>query len=219
MERAASLSPNALLRPVVQDSMLPTVAYIGGPAEIAYLAQSEALYRAILGRMPVAVPRTGFTILDQRSEKLMERYGLALARSLPRRGSAAGAHRRRAWCRPPARAMRRNRGGGGERARAPARRLAGVRPHPGGRRSNAARARSATSSRKIERKAGREACAATNARARDAASLYGLIYPERHLQERLYSILPFLAKHGFDLIGHIYEPIELDCPDHRLMVV
>ncbi len=45
--------------------MLPTVAYIGGPAEIAYLAQSEVLYRVVLGRMPVAVPRTGFTILDQ----------------------------------------------------------------------------------------------------------------------------------------------------------
>ena len=51
------------------------------------------------------------------------------------------------------------------------------------------------------------------------ASLYGLIYPERHLQERLYSILPFLAKHGLDLIDHIYEAIQLDCPDHRLMVV
>src|SRR5476649_89944 len=78
MERAASLSPNAVLRPVVQDSMLPTVAYIGGPAEIAYLAQSETVYRTILGRMPVALPRTGFTILDARSVKLMDRYGLAL---------------------------------------------------------------------------------------------------------------------------------------------
>src|SRR5215472_1981805 len=56
--QAASLSPNALLRPVVQDSMLPTVAYIGGPAELAYLAQSEAIYRTILGRMPLAIPRT-----------------------------------------------------------------------------------------------------------------------------------------------------------------
>jgi bacillithiol synthase len=54
---------------------------------------------------------------------------------------------------------------------------------------------------------------------RDAASLYGLIYPERHLQERLYSFLPFLAKHGMDLLDHVYDGIELDCPDHRLMVV
>ena len=79
MDRAAQLSPNALLRPVVQDSMLPTVAYIGGPAELAYLAQSEVIYRAILGRMPVALHRAGFTLLDGRSSKLMTRYGLTLA--------------------------------------------------------------------------------------------------------------------------------------------
>src|SRR5207247_10538190 len=78
MARAASLSPNAILRPVIQDGMLPTVAYIGGPAEIAYLAQSEAIYGTLLGRMPVAVPRTGFTVLDARSAKLMDRYGLSL---------------------------------------------------------------------------------------------------------------------------------------------
>jgi uncharacterized protein YllA (UPF0747 family) len=79
MDRAAALSPNALLRPVVQDSMLPTVAYIGGSAEIAYLAQSAVLYDALLGRMPVAVPRSGFTIVDQRSQKVMDRFGLAIA--------------------------------------------------------------------------------------------------------------------------------------------
>ena len=55
--------------------------------------------------------------------------------------------------------------------------------------------------------------------ARDAASLYTLIYPERHLQERLYSFLPFLARHGLDLIGRIYEAIDLECADHRLMVI
>jgi uncharacterized protein YllA (UPF0747 family) len=55
--------------------------------------------------------------------------------------------------------------------------------------------------------------------ARQAASLYGLIYPERHLQERLYSILPFLARHGLDLIERVYENVELECPDHRILVV
>ena len=72
---------------------------------------------------------------------------------------------------------------------------------------------------KIERKAGREALRRDERARRDAASLYGLIYPERHLQERLYSFLPFLARHGLDLIGRIYEAIDLECADHRLMVI
>jgi uncharacterized protein YllA (UPF0747 family) len=72
---------------------------------------------------------------------------------------------------------------------------------------------------KMARKAGREAMRREERAARDADSLYGLIYPERHLQERLYSILPIVARHGLDLIPAIYEAIELDCPDHRLMVV
>src|SRR6266481_2968013 len=78
MESANRISPNALLRPVVQDSILPTVAYIGGPAELAYLAQAEVLYRVLLGRMPVVLHRSGFTIIDERTRKLMTRYGLSL---------------------------------------------------------------------------------------------------------------------------------------------
>ena len=70
----------------------------------------------------------------------------------------------------------------------------------------------------MERKTGREAMRRDEYAARDAASLYGLIYPERHLQERLYSILPFLARHGLDLTARIHEAIELDCPDHRILV-
>ena len=52
-----------------------------------------------------------------------------------------------------------------------------------------------------------------------ASALYGLIYPERRLQERLYSILPFLAMHGLDLIERIHEGIDLECPDHRVLVL
>ena len=76
--RAEQLSPNALLRPVVQDYVLPTVAYVGGPAELAYMAQSQVLYRELLGRMPVMVSRSGFTLLDARTAKLIERYGLTI---------------------------------------------------------------------------------------------------------------------------------------------
>jgi bacillithiol biosynthesis cysteine-adding enzyme BshC len=69
-------SPNALFRPVVQDFLLPTAAYIAGPAEISYFAQSEVVYRHLLGRMPVMLPRAGFTLVDARANKLLRRYGL-----------------------------------------------------------------------------------------------------------------------------------------------
>src|SRR6267378_3585745 len=73
-----NFSPNALFRPVVQDYLLPTAAYIAGPAEIAYFAQSEVVYRHLLGRMPVMLPRAGFTLVDAKAKKLLRRYGLAV---------------------------------------------------------------------------------------------------------------------------------------------
>jgi bacillithiol biosynthesis cysteine-adding enzyme BshC len=73
-----TFSANALFRPVVQDYLLPTAAYLGGPAEIAYFAQSSVIYEHMLGRMPVVLPRAGFTILDAKAEKLLEKYGLCI---------------------------------------------------------------------------------------------------------------------------------------------
>jgi bacillithiol synthase len=64
------------LRPVLQDFLLPTAAYIAGPAEIAYFAQAEVIYRRLLGRMPVILPRPAFTVLNAKAEKLLRRYNL-----------------------------------------------------------------------------------------------------------------------------------------------
>jgi bacillithiol biosynthesis cysteine-adding enzyme BshC len=69
-------SPNALLRPIVQDTLLPTAAYIGGPAEIAYLAQSNVLYKHLLGRMPAVLPRASFTFVDPPIERFLGLYDL-----------------------------------------------------------------------------------------------------------------------------------------------
>ncbi|HEV2494127.1 MAG TPA: bacillithiol biosynthesis cysteine-adding enzyme BshC [Terriglobia bacterium] len=69
-------SPNALLRPILQDNLLPTLAYIAGPSELAYLAQSGAIYPEFGRPMPVIFPRAGFTLIDRRTQKLMEKYRL-----------------------------------------------------------------------------------------------------------------------------------------------
>jgi bacillithiol biosynthesis cysteine-adding enzyme BshC len=74
----SNFSPNALFRPVVQDYLLPTVGYIAGSAEISYFAQSEVVYRHLLGRMPVMLPRPGFTLLDAKANKILRHYGLAV---------------------------------------------------------------------------------------------------------------------------------------------
>jgi bacillithiol biosynthesis cysteine-adding enzyme BshC len=215
--RAASLSPNALLRPVVQDSMLPTVATIGGPAEIAYFAQSEVIYRTLLGRMPVAVPRTGFTILDERSAKKLDRYGVGLQDCFA--GEDAFRERIAARLVPAelARALRDAINTVETAVSSLNAELTAFDPTLGKAGGTSAR-KIRHQLAKLQAKTGRETMRRSERATRDAASLYGLLYPERHLQERLYSMLPFLAKHGLDLIGEIYSAIELECPDHRLMV-
>jgi len=218
MERATHISPNALLRPVVQDSMLPTVAYIGGPAELAYLAQAEVLYRALLGRMPVAVHRSGFTVLDRRSRKLFERYGLCLPDFF--RGEAALRERVAAALVPPQLkgVLEETRGTVSHSVERLEGELARFDPT-----LDTAVRRSynkiAYQLSKIERKIGREMLGRDARATHDAGYLNGLIYPNQHLQERLYSILPFLAEHGPDLIGQLYEGIHLECPDHQMLVV
>lgn len=77
-ESPLDFSANAVFRPIVQDCLLPTVAYIAGPAELAYHAQSAALYPAFGRPQPVVVPRTSFTLFDPRSERILDRYRLTV---------------------------------------------------------------------------------------------------------------------------------------------
>ena len=70
------VSSSALLRPLIQDSILPTVAYVGGPAEISYSAQNAPLYELLDTPKPLIIPRAQFLILEQRAARVMEKLGL-----------------------------------------------------------------------------------------------------------------------------------------------
>jgi len=79
IERQPDLfSPSALLRPVIQDSLLPTAAYIGGPAEVAYMAQAQSVYQTLGVRMPAILPRASFTIVEPPIARFLAQYGLDL---------------------------------------------------------------------------------------------------------------------------------------------
>jgi bacillithiol synthase len=72
-------SPNVTLRAVVQDYLLPTIAYHGGAAEIAYFAQTAEVYRVLERPATPILPRSSLTMVERHTGRVLERYGLTLA--------------------------------------------------------------------------------------------------------------------------------------------
>jgi bacillithiol biosynthesis cysteine-adding enzyme BshC len=72
-------SPNVTLRAVVQDYLLPTIAYCAGAAEIAYFAQTSEVYRVLERPATSILPRSSLTMVERHTGRVLERYGLSLA--------------------------------------------------------------------------------------------------------------------------------------------
>jgi bacillithiol biosynthesis cysteine-adding enzyme BshC len=212
---AHSLSPNALLRPVLQDYLLPTAAYVAGPAEIAYFAQSSVLYQALLGRMPVIFPRNSFTLLDARAEKMMALNQLRLPDLL--------AHQEQVKGRIAARLVPNHLTGEFARIeQSVSDSLAKLQSDLQAfdptllASSQKSASKILYQLRKLRQKTERETLRRDAKASADAEYLMHLVFPHKHMQERLYSIIPFLAKHGIDLPQRLYAQTQLTCPDHML---
>jgi bacillithiol biosynthesis cysteine-adding enzyme BshC len=74
--RPETFSPNVLLRPIVEDTLFPTVCYVSGPSELAYLAQLRKVYEEFGVPMPLFFPRLSATILDSASARFLDKHGL-----------------------------------------------------------------------------------------------------------------------------------------------
>ncbi len=72
------LDPNAALRPVLQDHLLPTAGFVGGPSEIAYFGQLGPLYDDLAVPRPVAVPRDRVVLVPRAAARILEKYSLAV---------------------------------------------------------------------------------------------------------------------------------------------
>lgn len=70
--------PNVILRPIVQDHLLPTFAYVGGPSEIAYFAQFKTIYEFFEIPQPMIIPRPFITILEKKIKKVTDKYGISV---------------------------------------------------------------------------------------------------------------------------------------------
>ena len=199
-----TFSANALFRPVVQDYLLPTAAYLGGPAEIAYFAQSSVIYAHMLGRMPVILPRAGFTILDAKAEKLLQKYGLCIEnlwagpQELRRKmesvsvpdGLAENFDRDKAQVESTLAEL----GAQIEKLDAT---LAGA--------VDTARNKISFQLEKLRRKTGRSLDKKSGLLAEHERFLENLLYPDKQLQSRELCFLPFLARWGMEGLSELQK--------------
>src|ERR1700719_389061 len=212
-----TFSANALFRPVVQDFLLPTVAYLGGPAEIAYFTQSSVIYEHMLGRMPVVLPRAGFTILDAKAEKLLQKYGLCIENlwagpqelrrkmesvSVPE-ALAQGFDRDKTE-------MERTLAELGSQIEKLDATLAGA--------VSTARNKIGFQLEKLRRKTGRALDQKSGLLAEHERFLENLLYPDKQLQSRELCFLPFLARWGMEGLSELQKLSGSDTlGEHRIV--
>ena len=81
-------SPNVLLRPVVQDALFPTICYVAGPSELAYLGQLRGVYEHFGVPMPLMYPRATATLIDSATRRFLNKYGVQMEDLQPKDESA-----------------------------------------------------------------------------------------------------------------------------------
>jgi len=209
-------SPNALLRPVVQDTLLPTAAYIGGPAEIAYFAQNRVLYERLLRRAQVILPRSSFTIIEPPIERLLKRYALKfgdvllgpqhLRATMERKNIPVGLARKMAADQEKLVALL-------ESIRKP---LARLDPTLEGALDNAKK-KMLYQFNKLSGKSGRAVDFRNGVLTRHEKTILDALLPGHDMQERSLSLLPFLARNGLALLDQLGKNAGLGTAAHRIV--
>lgn len=206
-------SPSALLRPVVQDTLLPTVAYIGGPAEIAYHAQTSLVYEKLLGRAPALLPRAGFTLVPAHVAHLFKKYNLGIQDVLAGRHRLHGKMETEAL--PQALSARFDEGETAikdllENLREPVARLdqtlAGA--------LDTASEKILYQFNSLRGKAGRAEGFRTGVLNTHETEIANSLLPNNSLQERSLCLLPFLASEGRELLDRLDRHIKVGTGEH-----
>ncbi len=209
-------SPNVTLRPVVQDYLLPTAAYIGGPAEIAYFAQLRAVYETLGRQEPCVLPRASFTIVEGRHQKTMKKYRLELQdffdglhpamtkvveQSLDRNAAAAFTETERVLDEhldKLGEALRKTDSTLSDPLKRAREKITYQLEHLRTRFIHSSAHRDENAYRQVER-------------------AFTTLYPDKNLQERELNVYYFLSRYGPALIEELYNATELGFSNHKLV--
>jgi bacillithiol biosynthesis cysteine-adding enzyme BshC len=217
-EKPFLFSPNVLLRPIYQDTLLPTVAYVGGPGEIAYFAQMKEVYEKFALPMPVIYPRKSLTVVERKIDRILAKYHLDIPdlwggadrifRSLGESGvpeplgrtlSLAASHLEQDF--EPL-----------------IRDIADFEPTLK-ESAQLARGKIVQQLKFLEKKIVRAAKKRNDIAVGQIRKAGDHLYPNGHLQERVFNIVPYLLKYGPAFMDKLDEAIDLDEHDHQILTM
>ena len=214
--RPQDFSPNVLLRPVVEDYLLPTLAYTGGSAEVAYFAQAAVVYEKLLGRTTPIVPRFSATLLEPKLHNLLDRYKLTMSQifegpeSLREQLAAQALSRELQSAFDNAETSIKN---AVEAIRSALEQLDKTLVDA----TENAEGKIRYQLESLRAKAARAESRHTEVVGRKAQFLSNALYPNKTLQEREIAGVYFLSRYGHEFLRNIYDCIHSDCLDHQLI--
>jgi bacillithiol biosynthesis cysteine-adding enzyme BshC len=207
-------SANVLLRPVLQDYLLPTLAYTGGASEVAYFAQAAVVYEKLLGHVTPMIPRFSATLVEPKADRLLERYGIKLPdlfhdhlretlaqRTLPAELQSAFDNANQTF----------------EKSLSAIRDALAKLDPTLVEAANRAGSKMQYQIEHLRASAARAELRQTELLSRHAEVISSMLYPNKSLQEREVGGLYFLAKYGSDLLQQIYSAMHTDCLDHQII--
>jgi uncharacterized protein YllA (UPF0747 family) len=209
-------SPNVLLRPVVQDYLLPTLAYTGGAAEVAYFTQAAVVYEALLGHVTPVLPRFSATLVDAKAQRLLDKYDLSIADVF--HGPEALKQELASRTLPPDLQAAFDKAFAAldqcvEAIRGSLARLDTTLVDA----ANRAGSKMQYQLEHLRSSAARAELRQSEVLERHAAFLSSLLFPNKTLQEREIAGIYFVARFGSDLLKLLYENIHSDCLDHQII--
>jgi uncharacterized protein YllA (UPF0747 family) len=205
-----------LLRPVLQDYLLPTATYITGPAETAYFAQVQVVYKHLLGRTTPIWPRFSTTLVEARLASWMRKYGLRLRDVLHPKDEFISMLSRRTIPADIKDDFDRSREQLDRLLTPLLQTLQKLDPTIASA-GEVAGQKMRYQLDQLESRAARAHLQREQILDRHAGLLSTMLFPERELQERKIAGIYFVSKHGEGLIDQLIEGYKPECRDHQVM--
>lgn len=211
-------SPNVLLRPTVEDFVLPTLAYCGGAAEVAYFAQAGVVYEALLKRVTPVVPRFSATIVEPKILRLLERYELQVVDIFAGLDELRQKLAEHSLPQDLQRAFETTKKSLESQLTAIKEKLAKLD------RTLVDAGDTAVSKilyqlDKLHGQAARAELQKQDVVRRHAEMLSQALFPEKALQERGIGGMYFIARYGREFLHQLYDSLQPDCHDHQIVEV